>query len=128
MINKTKVKNLITKLELADQIEDIDNSKIYKLDWSICEVTGDPDEQAALLIYNDSPIILTERALSNARTEGNSIFCEDHEGNEVQLCLWRLQPLDCENISWPFYKTKVKYKPWFTKITRISTSKSLNSA
>jgi hypothetical protein len=106
-VNKIKIKNLIAQLQVADQIEVRGEHESVRLVWDEADIKGDPENQVVLLTWLDDDetsewnaceflIILTEQGLSDARVSGNNIFCKDHEGNKIHLCLWERHGMDCE--------------------------------
>lgn len=106
MIDKIKVKNLLTQLEVADTIEVAGEHE--NVQWHIAgDVVGDPENQVVLLTWvndvedsdsyaADFSTILTEQGLSDAQVSENNIYCEDHDGEEVHLRLWNRTPMACE--------------------------------
>lgn len=99
MINKIKVENLLAQLQSCDCFEVTGDSPLLEgLAWDT-EVTGEPDNQVALITWNDEEgqeysIVLTEQGLSEAHVCGHRINCEDHEGEPVEIALWR-------RVGWP---------------------------
>jgi hypothetical protein len=98
MVDKNKVEKLIQQIQLADSIEIIGVGSDCECRWD-GEVKGDPENQVLLLTWEDDgtqefSVILTEQGLSDAKCDGNAILCNDHEGNETQIFLWKLSPLD----------------------------------
>ena len=104
MINQVKVGNLVTQLSVAYSVEVAGENENVRVDLG-GDPTGDPENQVVLLTWEDDPehnqpglefsVILTEQGLSDALVKGNSIFCLDHEGEEVHLRLWERQPMAC---------------------------------
>jgi hypothetical protein len=99
MVNKIKVENLIAQLESCDCFEITGESPLLNsLSWD-AEVTGDPDNQVCLISWIDDEgleysVILTEQGLSDARVCGHRINCDDHEGEPIEIALWR-------RVGWP---------------------------
>jgi len=95
MVNKTKVNNLLTHIAQCDTVEVAGEAENVRISWD-GEIKGDPENQILLLTWEDDEgqefsVILTEQGLSAATVEGNTIACEDCEGDEFLLRLWDLK-------------------------------------
>jgi C-terminal processing protease CtpA/Prc len=100
MIDKIKVENLITQIQVADTIELVGECPTCVVAWD-CEIKGEPENQVLLLTWADDQhqefnVILTEQSLSNAKIVENTITCEDHEGDQTYIRLWQHQGMDIE--------------------------------
>lgn len=99
MIDKIKVGNLLAQLQSCDCFQVTGESPLLNgLSWDV-EPIGEPDNEVALISWYDSEgqeysIILTEQSLSEARVCGHRINCDDHEGEPVEIALWR-------QVGWP---------------------------
>jgi len=101
MINKTKVNALLDQLVQCYSIDVFEEQSNVNLEWG-AEITGDPNNQVALLTWTDADglefnIILTEQGLNDATVSENLIALKDVNGEEVTLALW-------DQKSWPVEK------------------------
>jgi len=100
MIDIIKVTNLVTQLQVADQIEVVGETEKASMEWDDCCALGDPENQVVYLTWEDdngylSNTILTEQGLNDAKVSSNSIILNDYEGEEVHLRLWERTPMAC---------------------------------
>jgi len=101
MINKVKVENLVSQLQVADQIEVVGETETAAMNWDDAEPIGDPENQLIYLSWENDDgylynTILTEQGLNDAQVSENSIILVDYEGEEIHLRLWERKPMTCD--------------------------------
>lgn len=61
--------------------------------WETHAPNGDPDNQVVKFTWEDTDgnysLTLTEGGIASGQWGGDSFFCVDHEGDEVQITLYR---------------------------------------
>lgn len=87
------ISKLLTQIENADVVK-IDGFTINSI--HIDEVRNDDENEILNLLWTDEEqdysVKITEEGLKNAVIDQNMIECEDHEGTNVIIAVYDLQP------------------------------------
>lgn len=90
-----KVTQLLALLSTAKAV-DVDSPLLSE--WGTEAPNGDPENQILMFTWVDDEglnfsCILTEGGIAEGNWSGNSFFCNDHEGDPVQMTMYRLEPI-----------------------------------
>lgn len=90
-----QVIQLLALLNNADAVE-VDSPLLQE--WETDEPTGDPENQILNFTWVDDDgdkfsCTLTEAGVANGNWSGNSFVCDDDEGEQVKLTLYKLTPI-----------------------------------
>lgn len=97
-MNSTQVNPVVaTFLSLLAQANAVVVDSPVLSTWASIEPIGDAANEVVRFAWEDQDasfeIILTEGGIAAGKWEGDSFFCEDHEGDEVQISLYRHLPV-----------------------------------
>lgn len=105
-INQT-VATFLALLAQADSV--VANSPMLS-EWNASEPIGNPNNEVVFFTWEDADgtysLTLTEGGIQAGQWKGQSFFCEDHEGDEVQISLYRhvaMTPPACKQCDSPLH-------------------------
>ena len=98
MTTNTVHKNVVKFLELLGQAAAVDANSPLLTSWDTSPAIGENDNEVVKFSWKDSDsqgfsCVLTEEGIANGEWKGTSFFCNDHEGDEVQISLFTLQSI-----------------------------------
>lgn len=90
-----QVASFLALLESADAVN-LESPLLTS--WDVSEPNGADSNQVAHFQWTDDDglvfsVTLSEEGIAKGQWAGNSFFCEDADGEEVQLTLYRLVPI-----------------------------------
>lgn len=84
-------------LALLAQANAVEADSPLLTNWSAFEATGEADNEVVCFSWEEEEgsfsCKLTEAGISAGQWVDNSFFCEDHEGEDVQITLYKTIPL-----------------------------------
>lgn len=73
------------------------NDSPYITRWTVSSATGHSDNEVLRLGWSeegeDYTVVLTEGGIEGGEWDGDTFSCEDRDGDEVEIQMYRLTPL-----------------------------------
>lgn len=84
-------------LELLEKANCVNANSPLLTSWTLADPTGEPDNEVVHFSWEDQEgrysLTLTEGAIANGAWVGSDFFCDDHEGDEVQISVFETVPM-----------------------------------
>ena len=91
--NQNNAQAVLAFLELLSQADTVTAGGPVLSGWDATEPTGSPDNELIRFSWEDNDhffsVVLTEGGIANGQWKGNAFVCEDSEGDEVEICLFK---------------------------------------